>query len=181
MAPMTEYLNCPYVPAHRIKAQDMPKHIFKCRKNHPSVQLATCPFNEIHRIPMPEMKFHMANCEYRASVELYKYCISTGPANQIGCSKHPEPQPASIGAPAGMECYPEPTVKGGVKSLLDEGECWDNADAPSYNPEEYCKKANVVRKATLMRPSEKRQFYRDEYQRLKDFRTRGRQPSFALN
>ncbi|XP_062562668.1 gametocyte-specific factor 1 homolog [Armigeres subalbatus] len=169
-------LECPYEKAHRIQAHAMSKHLFKCRKNHPNQKFVTCPFNESHRIAAPEIKFHTQNCEDRAAFDTYKYCISTGSGTVPESLKKPELVYNTSAPKDPFKKYrnrnhsdeePEPVQK---SSLQSDDECWDDMDVPAYNPQKYCEKANVIRKATLKTPSEKKAFYESERLRLSELK-----------
>lgn len=168
-----ELLQCPYEKAHRIQAHAMSKHLFKCRKNHPNQKFVSCPFNESHRVAALELKLHAQNCEDRASFETYKYYITTGAKEK----DMKEPELVYNNSPP-KDLYkkyrdktsdeePEPEQK---SSLLDDDECWDDMNAPAYNPQKYCETAKVIRKATLKTPSEKKAFYESERLRLEDLK-----------
>ncbi|XP_058456547.1 gametocyte-specific factor 1 homolog [Malaya genurostris] len=180
MPELVEFVECPYNRSHRIMPHVMPKHLFKCRKNYPSVKLANCPFNTVHQIPFPEMKLHTETCPDRASFELYKYCISNFPSNRTKTNrelksrliypdqgKHAQQERSRDSVPELVYHNAAPSKMTG-KTLLDDDECWDDCNVPAYNPQEYCKNAKVIRKATLMKPSEKKEFYRDERRRFKE-------------
>ncbi|XP_055590538.1 gametocyte-specific factor 1 homolog [Uranotaenia lowii] len=163
MSQRPELVQCPYDRSHLIQPHAMPKHLYKCRKNHPWIKLACCPFNTAHRVPKPELKLHTASCEDRATFEVYKYCVASEP------EKRPfeEREPRLIYNDRGV------SSAGSGKTLLDDDdECWDNCNEPAYNPQQYCRSANIIRKATLMKPSQKKQFYREEQKRLSELRQR---------
>lgn len=172
-----ELLQCPYEKAHRIQAHAMSKHLFKCRKNHPHQKFVSCPFNESHRVAAPELKIHTQNCEDRASFDTYKYCIATGSGNVPECAKEPvlvynntppkDPFKSYRDKSKTSDDEAEPEKK---SSFLDDDECWDDMNVPAYNPQKYCEKANVIRKATLKTPSEKKAFYEAERLRLQDLK-----------
>ncbi|XP_065085672.1 gametocyte-specific factor 1 homolog [Ochlerotatus camptorhynchus] len=170
-----ELLQCPYEKAHRIQAHAMSKHLFKCRKNHPHQKFVSCPFNESHRVAAPELKIHTQQCEDRASFETYKYCISTASPNVSQGAKSPDliynnsqpKDPFKTYRDRTSDEEPEPEK---TNSLLDDEECWDDMNVPAYNPQKYCEKAKVIRKATLKTPSEKKAFYESERLRLQDLK-----------
>ncbi|GFO46180.1 gametocyte-specific factor 1 [Plakobranchus ocellatus] len=62
-------LVCPYDPSHCIDPLRMPRHLLKCRKNHPSVTLAVCPFNGFHEVPSQELQYHMQHCPNKALLD----------------------------------------------------------------------------------------------------------------
>lgn len=149
-------LECPYNKAHRVQATAMARHLFKCRKMHPDKKFATCPFNHAHLVPEPELKMHTAQCEDRANFDMYKYCITTAAATHTS-TEAAEPE---------LIFNTEDPIN--AKPIRDdEEECWDDLRIPAYNPAEYCEKAKIIRKATLMTPAEKRAFYEKENERHK--------------
>ncbi|XP_055527641.1 gametocyte-specific factor 1 homolog [Wyeomyia smithii] len=173
MPGLVELVECPYNRSHRIMPQSMPKHLFKCRKNYPKVKLVSCPFNTAHRISSLEIKLHTEHCTDRGTFELYKYCVSSLPSKQA--SQYQDQLPSlqlvhdsepSIPVPELIYHNDLPSNETG-KTLMDDDECWDDSNVLAYNPQEYCKNAKVIRKATLLKPSEKREFYRKEHIRLK--------------
>lgn len=149
-------LECPYNKAHRVQATAMARHLFKCRKMHPNMEFATCPFNHAHRVPEPELKMHTAQCEDRANFDMYKYCITTAAATHTSTEAQ---------EPELIFNTEDPINARPVQD--DEEECWDDLRVPAYNPAEYCEKAKIIRKATLMTPAEKRAFYEKENERHK--------------
>lgn len=168
-----DLLQCPYEKAHRILAPAMSKHLFKCRKNHPHQKFVSCPFNESHHVPEPELKIHVQKCEDRANFETYKYNIAT--PNTSHAWKTPElvyntnpPKDPFKNYRNSTKDEDEPDTENSSSTFNDE--CWDDMDMPAYNPEEYCKKAKVIRKATLKTPSEKKAFYESERLRLQDLK-----------
>lgn len=168
-----ELLQCPYEKAHRIQAHAMSKHLFKCRKNHPNQKFVSCPFNESHRIAQPELKLHVQKCEDRATFESYKYSIATPNTSQASKSpvlvynNRPPKDPFKHYRNRTEDDEPEVETS---NALLQDEECWDNMDVPAYNPQQYCKTAKVIRKATLKTPSEKKAFYESERLRLQDLK-----------
>ncbi|XP_065085621.1 gametocyte-specific factor 1 homolog [Ochlerotatus camptorhynchus] len=158
MSHFEELLQCPYNRSHRILPHAMQRHLFKCRKNNHSTKLVCCPFNTIHRVPGPELKLHIDNCDDRATFELYKYCISSYASNNSKDYKDEEPE---------LIYHHAIPTEGTGKTLLEEDECWDNSNVPTYNPQQYCKTAKVIRKATLMKPSDKQKFHHEEQRRHK--------------
>lgn len=149
-------LECPYNKAHRVQATAMARHLFKCRKMHPDKKFATCPFNHAHLVPEPELKMHTAQCEDRANFDMYKYCITTAAATHTSTEAQ-EPE---------LIFNTEDPIN--AKPVQDDDdECWDDLRIPAYNPAEYCEKAKIIRKATLMTPAEKRAFYEKENERHK--------------
>lgn len=161
-----ELLQCPFEKAHRIQALAMSKHLFKCQKNHPKQKFITCPFNETHRVAAVNLKSHVAECSDRASFDTYKYSVCTTAAN-VASDTSSAPELVY------NNCPPK-DHRNGVKDIhttaIDNGECWDDMNEPAYNPETYCSKANVIRKATLKTPSEKKAFYESERLRLQDLK-----------
>lgn len=171
----SELLQCPYEKAHRIQAHAMSKHLFKCRKNHPKEKFVSCPFNESHRVPAPELKIHTQNCDDRGSFETYKYNISMGSGKvpesqkepQLIYNNSPPKDPLKAYRDRTSDEEPEPEPK---SSFSQDDECWDDLRLPAYNPQQYCEKANVIRKATSKTPSEKKAFYESERLRLADLK-----------
>lgn len=176
----SELLQCPYEKSHRIQAYAMSKHLFKCRKNHPNQKLISCPFNESHRINEKELKFHVQRCEDRASFDTYKYCISANPANapantapELVFNNSPPKDPFKTGRYSRgnkKEDSDTDDEKEQKLPLADDDECWDDMNVPAYNPQKYCEKAKVIRKATLKSPAEKKAFYEAERLRLQELR-----------
>ncbi|XP_055614357.1 gametocyte-specific factor 1 homolog [Uranotaenia lowii] len=173
----TELVQCPYEKAHRIQPHAMSKHLFKCRKNHPKLDYVSCPFNESHRVPAQELKLHSKDCPDRASIETYKYSIATTASACIPGEQSQQPKliynrqkPDPIHT---NYRNPRPEVSDDddgepAAASLDDDECWDDMNLPAYNPQEYCKNAKVIRKATLKTPAEKKKFYENERLRLRD-------------
>ncbi|XP_038105821.1 gametocyte-specific factor 1 homolog [Culex quinquefasciatus] len=161
MSLVEDLLFCPYNRAHRIRPDAMPKHLYKCRRNHPKTRLVICPFNTIHHVSGPELNAHIAECPDRAAFELYKYCITDG-SRQSHTPTAQEPE---------LIYNNEPPRQATGRSLQDDDECWDESAVPAYNPHAYCKSANVIRKATNMKKSQKREFYQAERERLNGWRS----------
>lgn len=159
MSHFEELLQCPYNRSHRILPHAMQRHMFKCRKNNASKKLVSCPFNTIHLVPGPELKLHLVSCPDRATFDLYKYCIASGPSSSNSSYKNDEPE---------LIYHDSISTQGPGKSLQDDDECWDDSAVPAYNPQKYCKSAKIIRKATLLRPSDKQKFYRQEHQRHRE-------------
>ncbi|XP_055622579.1 uncharacterized protein LOC129766138 [Toxorhynchites rutilus septentrionalis] len=215
-----ELMACPYNRSHRIRPLAMSRHLYKCRRNHPSTKMDKCPFNSTHLVPKQEIQLHTIICNDRAHFELYKYCVSSTVESKKGKYRDAEPEliynndPPVIKGKISLEkdeCWdklnrsndspvakgktlldndkswsesdistkldstPEliyhndpPVTKSGT--LLDDDECWDDSNVPAYNPLEYISQAKVIRKAPPhMKPSEKKQFRRNEQIRLKSF------------
>uniref|UniRef100_A0A8D8GBE1 Gametocyte-specific factor 1 homolog n=1 Tax=Culex pipiens TaxID=7175 RepID=A0A8D8GBE1_CULPI len=177
MSLVEDLLFCPYNRAHRIRPDAMPKHLYKCRRNHPKTKLVICPFNTIHHVPGPELNAHIVECPDRAAFELYKYCITDGSrqshtptAQEPELIYNNEPPRRSLTPESGFGDLEEVTAVVG-RSLQDDDECWDESAVPAYNPHAYCKSANVIRKATNMKKSQKREFYQAERERLNGWRS----------
>lgn len=170
-----ELLQCPYEKAHRIMPPAMSKHLFKCRKNHPNHKFVTCPFNESHHVPAPELKLHVQQCEDRANFETYKYNIATPNTSQASrppelvYNNSPPKDPFKHYRNGTKDDDEEPETENSNSALYEE-ECWDDMNVPAYNPQQYCKNAKVIRKATLKTPSEKKAFYESERLRLQDLK-----------
>ncbi|GFR71395.1 gametocyte-specific factor 1 [Elysia marginata] len=64
-----EVLVCPYDSSHIISVLRMPRHLLKCRKNYPFVDMAVCPFNGFHEVPPPELRYHMEHCPDKALLD----------------------------------------------------------------------------------------------------------------
>ncbi|XP_039447780.1 gametocyte-specific factor 1 homolog [Culex pipiens pallens] len=174
MSLVEDLLFCPYNRAHRIRPDAMPKHLYKCRRNHPKTKLVICPFNTIHHVPGPELNTHIAECPDRAAFELYKYCITDG-SRQSHTPTALEPELIYNNEPPRRSLTPESgfgdAEEATRRSLQDDDECWDESAVPAYNPHAYCKSANVIRKATNMKKSQKREFYQAERERLNGWRS----------
>ncbi|XP_058830840.1 gametocyte-specific factor 1 homolog [Topomyia yanbarensis] len=169
-----ELLQCPFEKAHRIQAHAMSKHLFKCRQNYPNQKFVSCPFNESHRVAAVDLKSHISECEDRATFDTYKYSICTSAANvpqnavsppELVYNNSPPKEPEGIRKRDKRE---KTTTKEQPVRLDDD--CWDDMNAPAYNPQKYCEKASVIRKATLKKPSEKKAFYECERLRLQDLK-----------
>ncbi|KAL9695441.1 hypothetical protein quinque_014726 [Culex quinquefasciatus] len=154
MSLVEDLLFCPYNRAHRIRPDAMPKHLYKCRRNHPKTRLVICPFNTIHHVSGPELNAHIAECPDRAAFELYKYCITDG-SRQSHTPTAQEPELIYNNEPPRRSLTPESgfgdSEEATGRSLQDDDECWDESAVPAYNPHAYCKSANVIRKATNMK------------------------------
>lgn len=153
-----ELLQCPFEKAHRIQASAMTKHLFKCRLNHPNKKIVKCPFNQAHQVAAIELHTHISNCKDKSILDTYKYTINTSAA---AIPSHPPPMDLVIN-----NSPPKSSREENKSSTFVEEECWDDMDVPAYNPQEYCANANVIRKATLQKPSEKKAFYKSERLRL---------------
>ncbi|XP_058465161.1 gametocyte-specific factor 1 homolog [Malaya genurostris] len=170
-----ELLQCPFEKSHRIQAHAMSKHLFKCRKNHPNQKFIACPFNESHRVASADLKSHVQQCEDRATFDTYKYSISTTAVN-VPESTVTQPELIYNNSPPKEPDGISKNVKKGGRIIeknpvqLDDEECWDDMNVPAYNPQNYCSKAKVIRKATLRKPSEKKAFYESERLRLQDLK-----------
>ncbi|RUS71863.1 hypothetical protein EGW08_020372 [Elysia chlorotica] len=64
-----DMLMCPYDSSHLINVLRMPRHLLRCRKNHPSMDLKVCPFNGFHEVPAPELRYHMEHCPDKALLD----------------------------------------------------------------------------------------------------------------
>ncbi|ELT92078.1 hypothetical protein CAPTEDRAFT_227390 [Capitella teleta] len=72
--PMAQYVvpdpndtwQCPFEESHTIRALGAQKHLLKCQKSHPNVEIKSCPFNGTHWVRTSEMSRHMALCPDKA-------------------------------------------------------------------------------------------------------------------
>lgn len=156
-------LECPYNKSHRVQATAMARHLFKCRKMYPNTEFVTCPFNHAHKVAEPELKMHAATCEDRANFDMYKYCITTAAATHQSATQEPE------------LIYNDEDPIAPQKVHDDDDECWDDLRIPAYNPADYCSQAKIIRKATLMTPTEKRTFYEQEGKRHRELEVKIKQ------
>lgn len=62
-------LTCPYDSSHVIDVLRMPRHLLRCRKNHPFVDMTVCPYNGAHEVPPPELRYHMEHCPDKTLLE----------------------------------------------------------------------------------------------------------------
>lgn len=154
-----ELLQCPFEKAHRIQAYAMSKHLFKCRRNHPNKKFITCPFNETHQVAAIDLHSHVTQCLDRAAFDTYKYSISTLPATV----------PCTSASPTLVYNNSPPKYNEDSPPIVEE-ENWDDSNVPAYNPQAYCLQANVIRKATLKKPAEKKVFYEKEEIRINKFK-----------
>ncbi|KXJ76371.1 gametocyte-specific factor 1 homolog [Aedes albopictus] len=163
MSYVEELMPCPYDSSHRIPPHSMQRHLFKCRKNNPSTKLVACPFNTAHHVPERELKLHVESCDDRATFELYKYSILSGSSSTSSNSSYKDEEPELIYY--NVDTPQEPGI-----TLQNDDECWDDSAVPAYNPQQYCRTAKIIRKASLMAPVAKQQFYREEYHRHREIR-----------
>lgn len=55
-----DWMSCPYDPSHRVPRLRIQRHILKCEKTHPPLEI--CPYNYTHRHPADKIKEHCVNC-----------------------------------------------------------------------------------------------------------------------
>ena len=146
--PLCEFektITCPYNPSHQITEPRMGFHLTKCRKNHPDMGLAVCPFNSLHHIPKPEERFHMETCADRKSVELLKFRTEDE-------------------KPVAEFCLPNVTVN---RTDTPNDEDWEaETVAGTYNPQAKAASKKVLRKIEGATPSQRKEFRRQERERL---------------
>ncbi|XP_062562591.1 gametocyte-specific factor 1 homolog [Armigeres subalbatus] len=162
MSHYEEVLHCPYNASHSILAHAMQRHLIKCRKNYPSAKLVKCPFNSIHCVPGPELNMHVEKCEDRATLDLYKYCISSKPSSKNSSYKDSEPE---------LIYHDSVNTQGPSERYLDDGESWENSNTPAYSSQSYCGAARDDWKTTSKKSSDRQKFYREEHPRNKKFNT----------
>uniref|UniRef100_A0A182MRY0 CHHC U11-48K-type domain-containing protein n=1 Tax=Anopheles culicifacies TaxID=139723 RepID=A0A182MRY0_9DIPT len=141
---------CPYNKAHVIPAARIQRHLFKCRRQYPNAKIDICCFNRAHHVPRQELQDHQKSCPDRALIEVYKYTLDEDTSNTDNSPQTEEQLEQAAAA----------------QRLREEDENWDDMDAPRYNPAEYCMTHPVIRKATHMTPSEKREFRTNERIRI---------------
>nr|CAI5818980.1 unnamed protein product [Callosobruchus analis] len=134
-----ELVSCPYNPCHRIQKKRLGIHLYKCKKQHPNVNLAICDFNATHHVPQGELIYHHQHCPSRKKIEAFIYLEEENTTNQY------------------------PVNNNGVET--DDN--WDGSNMPTYNAEDYCMRHGVLRKLDAAPPSEKKEFQIQERERLK--------------
>ncbi|VEN56356.1 unnamed protein product [Callosobruchus maculatus] len=111
-------------------------------------ELVTCPYNTCHRISkkrLPahlyksELVYHHQHCPSRKKLESFIYLEEGNATNR----------------------YPVHNI--GVET----GENWDDSNVPTYDAEKYCMHHGVLRKLDVAPPSKKKEFQRQERERLK--------------
>ncbi|XP_018328768.1 uncharacterized protein LOC108739357 [Agrilus planipennis] len=132
------HLTCPYNPCHQILSGRMATHLVKCKRNYPDAKIVECKYNNTHRIPEPELKYHHDHCKDRVTLDKYMYVPETN--NQ--------------------DKYPVPKY-----DLSTDGECWDDVNVPTYNPEEHIKDKPILRNIMVQSAAVKRDFRNNERQR----------------
>lgn len=58
----SEWVICPYFPAHTVPYKRMPYHLIKCRQQYNGPPLDTCPFNATHLVPKGTLSEHFKSC-----------------------------------------------------------------------------------------------------------------------
>lgn len=123
-----------------MKRKRLIPHLVKCRLSHPDVELMKCPFNASHLIPEPEFTHHVTNCSDRAIIDRYKY--NTLPVKQDFQDRQ--------------------------KIEIECDENWDDTEADDYDPTKHVTKKNVILNHIGGRPSDKKEFRKNERKRLGD-------------
>ena len=59
--------SCPINPDHLVSKLRLAKHLVKCKRNNPQVQLHSCPFFSSHLVTPQSMEAHLSVGEYRSS------------------------------------------------------------------------------------------------------------------
>ncbi|XP_075155477.1 gametocyte-specific factor 1 homolog isoform X2 [Haematobia irritans] len=138
-ADIQDLLSCPYDKHHQILRSRMQVHLTRCRKNHLNEKKVTCPFNVTHVLNEPELEFHVTVCTERKTFEHFR--------NEVKAPTRPIIPPSV--------------------PLCDSEENWDNdEDVPSYNPQAYAAKADVIRTIQGVPPSQRKAFRKQERLRL---------------
>ncbi|ETN58618.1 hypothetical protein AND_009792 [Anopheles darlingi] len=125
---MSDRLQCPYDPLHQIPVNSFGKHLLKCERQHPEMNLARCPLNSFHRFPQEKLKEHLKVCPSRAEVESYKYAVGTVSNSLLhACDSKP------------LEVILNTSSTVAEGSLAVDNEVWDDFASKAYDPVQHCK------------------------------------------
>uniref|UniRef100_A0A182TKT6 CHHC U11-48K-type domain-containing protein n=1 Tax=Anopheles melas TaxID=34690 RepID=A0A182TKT6_9DIPT len=186
-------VQCPYNKSHTILAHRFAKHLIKCRRQHPNAKIAICPFNSSHHVNEQEMKVHTTTCPDQGQIKSFMYPIGC-PANpSMDSTLIPSDQgvtgglmyntlvPSDQSVAAGLidstmvasgTGIPDEAAHCSTSNSLCEEENWDDMDEPPYNPQEYCERNLIIRKATQKTKSQRRQFREAERKRFEILKNR---------
>ncbi|XP_016987589.1 gametocyte-specific factor 1 homolog [Drosophila rhopaloa] len=133
-----DYIVCPYDSVHRLMPSRLAWHLTRCAKNFPAAKMVHCPFNSTHLHSVADMKDHVTVCPNRSTLERYILPDALPPA--------------------------EPRAN---EFLVEAEEDWDaEPPAPTYNPQDYCENAAVIRNPQGKSAAARRQFREDERKRF---------------
>lgn len=150
-----DMVQCPYNKAHKMLRKKLQQHILKCREYYKDeVELLVCPFNKTHLIPEPEyvvssvLKSNVTWSNAKIPQQHTKSCI-----DRRIIAHYQHSAPAELNEETKHE-------------KIESEENWDNDDVPDYKPEVYVSKANIVREAKGLFPSQRKAFIKEERKRL---------------
>ncbi|XP_041773869.1 uncharacterized protein LOC121594547 [Anopheles merus] len=170
-------VQCPYNKSHTILAQRFVKHLIKCRRQHPNAKIAICPFNSSHHVNEQEMKVHTTTCPDRGQIESFMYPIGCLANPSMDSTPVPSDQCVAGGlidstlVPSGTG-IPDEAAHCSTSDSLCEEENWDDMDEPPYNPQEYCERNLIIRKATQKTKFQRQQFREAERKRFEMLKNR---------
>lgn len=184
-----DLLQCPYNVSHIILRQRFQVHLVRCRRSHPNAEVVTCPFNITHRINKLELgvsftlimrqieidttrvlyllQWHVSICTERQNFENFRHSEApimglTSSIDRTFCGTDSLQRNATFNIENGV------TPVGG--EFVEPSETWDDEpDVPSYNPNEYIEKADVLRMPVGLTPAQRNAFRMAERKRLQAF------------
>jgi len=116
-----EIRTCPYDPSHRILSTRFTRHLVKCQKNHPDVNMIRCPFNASHIIPEEQYPNHIEMCPDKGWIE----CQMDG--GEFSTSVQKPVEHGDVSTPFSNNCTDT--------SILGSTENWDEERVPNTRRE----------------------------------------------
>ncbi|KAI8116391.1 Gametocyte-specific factor 1 like protein [Lucilia cuprina] len=184
----TDLLVCPYNESHLILRKRFQVHLIRCRRSHPNAPMIVCPFNVTHRVNKVELEvclklnnlvkvikinilqWHVSTCPDRQNFENFRHQDApivglSSTINLTFCGSAAAGNATSLFNNTYNTVATTNNIKGG--EYIESSESWDDLpEHPSYNPNEYIEKAEVLRLPVGMTPSERKAFRLAERKRL---------------
>ncbi|XP_023294785.2 gametocyte-specific factor 1 homolog [Lucilia cuprina] len=166
----TDLLVCPYNESHLILRKRFQVHLIRCRRSHPNAPMIVCPFNVTHRVNKVELEWHVSTCPDRQNFENFRHQDApivglSSTINLTFCGSAAVGNATSLFNNTYNTVATTNNIKGG--EYIESSESWDDLpEHPSYNPNEYIEKAEVLRLPVGMTPSERKAFRLAERKRL---------------
>ncbi|KAM7348290.1 gametocyte-specific factor 1 homolog [Cochliomyia hominivorax] len=159
----TDLLTCPYNESHLILRKRFQVHLIRCRRSYPNAAVVVCPFNVTHRVKKVELVWHVSSCPDRQNFENFRH--QDAPIVGLSSTINLTFCDSSGGTLLNNTVATSNNING--VEYFESSECWDNMpDHPTYNPNEYVEKADVLRLPVGMTPSERNAFRLAERKRL---------------